>query len=181
VRCARRSAGKVESATVTRPAAFQLSAMLMIAAFGLTACAVRTDAGGCSGGGTSPISRAQVVNSLKGAGFAVAATTEGLDCAQADPGAAFAIGNAPHDPAAYKRYNRVRDQQGIVHCTLYRTPVYGDQLQSDLRERANSPVFHGRKARFWFKNIECLLYAGDANQQQQVARLSRAMHKLRRS
>jgi hypothetical protein len=152
-----------------------------LAAIGLCACggapALTAHGGGCSGGVTQPLHRARVLDSLHAAGFSVNATTRSEECAPADADAAFAISNAPEGSDAYAR---LQEQQGILHCTLYRKPVFDDRLRSDLHEHASSPMFNGRKARFWFKNLECLLYAGDANQDRQVASLARSMRVLAR-
>jgi hypothetical protein len=90
---------------------------------------------------------------------------------------AYAITNDP-GPANPEEYNRVQRKDGIVLCTLYRTPLFGAALKSDLHEKPFSPIFHGRKAHFWLKNLECRLHADDKRGDRQANRIARAMKRL---
>lgn len=128
--------------------------------------------GRCGGGATHPLPRDAVVRELRRSGFAVAAKTNSAEC---DGGMAYLISNAVEDTDLY---SRIEENRGIVYCSLYRHAVFGSRLDSDLYERAFSPIFHGRKAHFWIANLECRLYAGDKRQDQQLRALLTAMNRI---
>lgn len=75
-------------------------------------------------------------------------------------------------------YEEAEEGEGIVTCSITRGPIYPGKLGKNLDEPAYSPVFVGRKAVWWFKNIECYIYAGDAHPDEQVAKLDEAMERL---
>jgi hypothetical protein len=155
------------------------AAPLLLTALVCTACgggvARSYVLGRCAGGATHPLKRDFVLRELRRSGFRATASTRAEQCRQSDPSMAYAISNAVEDIDAY---NRTEDEYGIVYCSLYTHAVFDLASDTDLHERANSPIFHGRKAHFWVANLECLLYAGDERQDQQVQALFSAMKRI---
>jgi hypothetical protein len=121
---------------------------------------------------TQPVTLARVLVVLRNEGFKSRA--RGF-CRANAPSLAYEITNGPTDPVGYER---TQSEVGIVDCSLYKRRVFSAHLKTELREPAYSPLFHGRKAHFWFRNVECVLYAGDKLQDRQVAHLAAAMHEL---
>jgi hypothetical protein len=137
-------------------------------------------AGICRGGASRPLKTRTVVATFRRYGFLVKATRNKSDCLLAAPGTAYAVTNASFDLAPDES-NRINEAQGTLNCTVGQMPLFRRRLQKDLHAPANSPIFHGRKAEAFFSNLNCLLYAGDARQEEQVMRFDRAVTELARS
>jgi hypothetical protein len=135
---------------------------------------LRDTNGGCVGGQTDPLERRAVLRALRLHHFAARTELSGAFCTGADPRIAYAITNAPTDSS---RYSQVQDRSGIVNCALYAHPVYPTRLRANLHERSYG-FANGRKAHFWFGNVDCVLHAGDVRQDLQVSRLAGAMRQL---
>lgn len=75
--------------------------------------------------------------------------------------------------------DRIEEEQGSVTCAIYRGPIYNG-FNRDLHEPAASPIFTGRKASWWFANVECDIYPSERNPDEQVAKLNSAMETLAR-
>jgi hypothetical protein len=60
---------------------------------------------------------------------------------------------------------------------LYETPIFRRVPALDLEARSNSPIFKGRKATFYFANIECFFYP---DTEVEMARFARAARQIAR-
>jgi hypothetical protein len=76
------------------------------------------------------------------------------------------------------RYVRIQDTEGTIDCLLSKRSIYAGKPQTDLHAPAYSPIYHGRKAEFSFANVDCVLHAGDAKADEQVARFALAVSEL---
>jgi hypothetical protein len=74
----------------------------------------------------------------------------------------------------------IDETEGDVACSIYRGPIFQDRLRRNLHEPPASPIFVGRKARWWFRNVECRMYAGEQHPDEQVAKLDAVMERLAR-
>ena len=177
-----RSAGDGhESGNVFRTAALLALAPVLMTAAPLTCGGSPKDQqltgyGSCNGGRVVPLSPESVVPVFKAHGFSVRASTTSPDCQGFDPSLphdqlpAYAISNDPEwsgTPAA--------NREGRLSCLLRKGPIWGPKLKTNAKAPPSSPIFHGRKTEFFYKNLECTLYpsAGD-HANAQVRRLDRA-------
>src|ERR1051326_2463810 len=161
----------------TTPTLWSVALLAAISLMLLTSCGNPTSvvrnavSGSCRGGSAKPLSRTVVLSALRKHGFSVRSSTTSDLCQSFDPslrGAerpAFEISNE-----ASGSYDEVQQKEGALSCILRRGPIWGSKLQTDLRAAPASPIFNGRKARFWFENLECTLYPGGDTPGRQVTR-----------
>lgn len=132
--------------------------------------------GSCKGGRVVPLSPQSVVAVFKAHGFSVRISTTSTDCQGFDASAprdqlpAYAISNDLEflgTPAAKR--------EGTLSCLLRNGPIWGRKLKSNLNAPPSSPIFKGRKAEFFYKNLECTLYPSSGDDAEaQVRRLDQA-------
>jgi hypothetical protein len=131
----------------------------------------------CTGTPT-PVSIERVERVLLDAGFSVRRLPEGAVCDQplTSPREDI-LAELSNERAG--EFEEVVEGEGLVTCWISRGPTYpNEQVHKNLDEPAYSPVFHGRKASWWFSNVECTLVASDSHPDEQIARADEAMERL---
>jgi hypothetical protein len=88
------------------------------------------------------------------------------------------ISQGPHDN--YGERERITEHQGHLFCGLRRGPIWGWQLDENLKAPPASPIFSGDKAEFYFANLECTLYPEGERSDRQVHNLQSAVRDLAR-
>lgn len=74
-------------------------------------------------------------------------------------------------------YENIRATEGRVDCSVFRGPIYGDELIAETGAAPDSPAFSGPKGLFSYRNVQCVIYAG-GDDRYQVATLERAFEAL---
>jgi FtsX extracellular domain len=128
-------------------------------------------------GRPEPVSPATVERALRAAGFSMERVEISGPCRAPTPDGDILVELSNEVAGSYKR---VAETEGHVDCSIFRGPIFQDALRKNLHEPPSSPIFSGRKASWWFKNLECNMYAGDQHPDEQVAKLDRAMERLAR-
>jgi hypothetical protein len=134
----------------------------------------------CPGGRTQPLAIADVARTLKHHGFSVG-RDDGSALCSAQQVAAVLTNihfDGPHENIS--AHDEISEREGHVSCAVERRNVSGTKLRTDLHAPAASPIFSGRKARFWLANIDCVIYPEGPTTERNVKRLELAMKQLER-
>jgi hypothetical protein len=116
----------------------------------------------CAGGSTRPLTPDAVVRVFRAEGLTAVASIKAEDC---DQTIAYDVANT--GPS--------QDREGWLTCSLYGTPIFRRVPDLNLKAPSNSPIFGGRKATFYFANIECFFYP---ETDEQMARFALAARKI---
>jgi hypothetical protein len=130
---------------------------------------------------TQPLAIAEVARTLRGQGFSVARDEGSALCSA--PQVAAVLTNIHFDGPNenISVHDEISERQGHVSCAVERRSAWGTKLHKDLHAPAASPIFSGRKARFWLANVDCTIYPEGPTTEFNVRRLESAMKRLERS
>jgi hypothetical protein len=135
----------------------------------------------CPGGRTHPFAIADVARTLREQKFSVARDEGSALCSA--PQVAAVLTNIHFDGPNenISNHDEISKREGHVSCAVERRSARGAKLRKDLHAPAASPIFSGRKARFWLANVDCVIYPEGRQTESNIRRLEVAMKQLARS
>jgi hypothetical protein len=141
----------------------------------VSACTVAGSDPACEGA-TGPISPQAVEASLRASGFTVERLDRSSFCGGIETASEQIVVHLSNEQVG--SYDERHETEGGLDCFLRRIPIWGHELRKDFDAGPSSPVYTGEHAWFHLENVECTMYPGGEQPEEQVAKLDEAMEHL---